>query len=184
MKSKQKVDFSIAVLLIIMGIALVIFPLFDVSNVKVIFMGVMVLYSVLNLIQYGLTFKSHDYEGLLTAIVSVFVAILTNYFYNTNPVTISIILISWITLMAIVKLVKADYYNDRRDRMWKLKILSLVLFILVGLVSAISFNYNDDTKIIVLGYFFLNHGMLELIDPMVKYLITGKKGEKWYGKNN
>ena len=55
--------------------------------------------------------------------------------------------------------------------MWKLRIVLLLLFMLIGIVTSISLNYSDNVRVMVLGYFFLIHGILELIDPITKYLI-------------
>ena len=73
--------------------------------------------------------------------------------------------------MTIIKFVKADYYNDRRDRMWKFRIVTLVLFVIVAILTSIALNYNSNVQVLVVGYFFLIHGILELTDPIVKYLI-------------
>ncbi len=173
MKRKQKIDFIISTFLMLIGLGLIISPLFDFVNVKLIFSFVMISYALLNLVQFLLTLDDKDYEGLLTFIACAAVGI-CNYIYyeEAYPVILSMSVILWITMMSIIRLIKADYYHDRKDRMWKLMIFTLVMFIIVGLITAVSFNYSDITITIVLGYFFLFHGFLEMIDPMVKYLIT------------
>ena len=69
---------------------------------------------------------------------------------------------------------KADYYNDRHDSIWILKIVTLMLFILTGLLATINLYYEADVQILVLGFFFLVHGMLELFDPLTNYLMMKK----------
>lgn len=74
--------------------------------------------------------------------------------------------------MSLIKLKKADYYHDRRDRMGKINIFMLVVFIITGLLTAINLGYDNKVQIIILGYFFLVNGLLQMIDPIVKSLIS------------
>ena len=71
MNRKQIVDVVIAVFLIICGSLLLVLPIFHYIKIKTIFMGVFALYSILNLVQYILTHKSKDIEGLLTFLASI-----------------------------------------------------------------------------------------------------------------
>lgn len=172
MKYKQKVDLVIAGFLIIIGIVLLMLPLFNIINLKMIFITVMVLYTVINSIQFILTRKENDYEGLFTSLVSFF-AIIASYYLDIakKTVNLAIILMIWITLMSVIKLKKSDYYDDRNNKMWKLRIVSLALFMVIGFMTSINLYYEESVKVIVLGYFFFIHGVLELTDPVVNYLL-------------
>ena len=48
---------------------------------------------------------------------------------------------------------------------WIIKVVSLVLFIVAGLLTSINL-YNVDFQVLVLGFFFLIHGILELFEPL------------------
>lgn len=173
MNKKQIVDLIIAVFLIITGSALLIFPLFHFVNIKLVFIGILLIYALLNLIQFILTKKEKDYEGLFTSVASLISLILA---YKLDiakiPWYLAICLLTWIILMSLIKLKKADYYNDRLNKVWILKIVTLILFILSGLLTTINLYYSSDIQILILGFFFLIHGMLELFDPITLYLIN------------
>ena len=62
MKFKQKVDTIIAICLILIGVVLLVLPVFNITNIKYLSIGIFALYTVLNLIQFILTRKSKDYE--------------------------------------------------------------------------------------------------------------------------
>lgn len=173
MKKKQKVDMSIALILIFIGVVLLILPLFEISNIKWLNTGIFALYTILNSIQYLLTKESKDYEGLHSALASLIVLV-ANLLLNTqnNPKTLAMLLLTWIMLMSLAKLKKMDYYHDRRDRMWKVRAFNLGLFILSGVLASINLSYTGDVQIIVIGFFMLTHGILELFDPLVKTLIA------------
>ena len=81
MKLKQKVDMTIDAILIIIGMVMLILPTFKVTNIKHLFFTIMLLYAILNFMQFILTRKSKDYEGLYTTIISLGIAI-TGLFFS------------------------------------------------------------------------------------------------------
>ena len=171
MKTKQKIDTVINSFLVILGLLIIVIAALKYSNVKVIFLTVMFSYALLNLLQFLLTKSSKDYEGLYTCIASLAVGLIDLYFPFESENVLAISLMAWVTMMSVIKFIKTDYYNDRKDKMWKLRIVLLVLFMIIGIVTSISLNYSDNVRVMILGYFFLIHGILELIDPITKYLI-------------
>ena len=175
MNSKQKVELIIAAFLIVCGSLLLIFPLFHFVDVKLIFSIVLGVYAFLNLIKFILIRKTKDYEGLFTTIASIIALVLVILLDVDNvPWYLALCLFVWIALMSVIKLKKADYYNDRKDGVWILEIVCLILFILSGLLTTINLYYENDIQVLVLGYFYLIHGILELVDPLTNYLIRRK----------
>ena len=49
--------------------------------------------------------------------------------------------------------------------------MELVLFILIGLLCTINLYFEQSVQVLVLGFFYFIHGILELIDPITNYLI-------------
>lgn len=171
MKYKQKVDFLTAIMLILVGIIMLGTPIIKITTMRYLFFTIMLIYALANLMQFILTHKSKDYEGLYTAFVSFAVGIVGITFKFNNPIQLSLSLLAWVFLMAIVKLVKTNYYHDMNDRMYKFRILSLVIFIILGILTSINLYYDATTDVVILGFFFFFHGVLELLDPMIKSLI-------------
>lgn len=175
MNKKQKVELIIAAFLIICGSLVLIFPLFQFVKVKFIFISVLAVYGLLNLIKFILVRESKDYEGLFTILASIVALIVVCFLDVDNvPWYLALSLFIWIIFMSLIKLKKADYYNDRKNKVWILEIVTLILFILSGLLTTINLYYENDIQVLVLGYFYLIHGILELVDPLTIYL-TGKK---------
>ena len=172
MKKKEIVDLVVAVGLIIVGSLILTFPLLKIVSVRYIFIAVLVSYGVLNLIQYILTSKDKDYEGLFTMIGSIVSLLLLGLLDIENtPGNLALVLFVWIIMMSLIKLKKCDYYHDRHKRIYILKIVTLILFILVGLLATINLYYEPEVQILVLGFFYFIHGVLELVDPITNYLI-------------
>ena len=56
--------------------------------------------------------------------------------------------------------------------MWKYSLSNLGLFILTGLLASISLAYGPESQILVLGFFMIINGILELFEPITKTLIA------------
>ena len=76
--------------------------------------------------------------------------------------------------MSLNKLKESDYYHDRKNKLWELNIVNLILFILAGILTTLNLNQPGDMQILLIGFFFLINGILELMDPLVAYLISKK----------
>ena len=173
MKKKQKIDFIIACILMVIGMALLCLPLMKINNINFVLNTVFIAYIVLNTIRFILTKESKDFQSLLNAGAST-ISLIINLIYHPykTPRTFAILIMTWILLMSISKLKKADYYHDRRDRMWKISCLNLVLFIATGLLVSINLAYSSSVQIFMFGFFILINGILEIFDPIVKTLIA------------
>ena len=175
MKKKQKIDLTIAILLIIVGIVLMLLPDFKILDLEKILFAVMMAYATLNLVQFVFTRESKDYEGLFTAIFSYLIGVCGLYFDLFNGgVEMVAILLGWIILMSLVKFKKCDYYHDKKNKMWIIRIITLIIFIVTGLLTCINLYYTKEVQILLLGFFFYIHGILELIDPISVYLMENK----------
>ena len=129
-------------------------PLFHFVKVKGIFLGVLGVYAILNLIKFLLTSKSKDYEGLFTSLASIIVFIIAlKLNISQVPWYLALSLLIWIILLSLIKLKKSDYYNDRKNRMWIIKVISLVLFILVGLLTTMNLYYENYYNCVFWNFF-------------------------------
>lgn len=172
MPKKSKIDAIIAILLIAIGIILQVLPLFKLSNIKVICIVIFSLYSLVYLFRFILTKESKDYEGLHVFVASIIAVILSLILdVQSSAQKLYIILIVWIILMALIKLKKMDYFHDRQDVMWKVQGINLSLFIITGLLTCLNLIYSNTIQTIVIGFFMLIHGILELIIPVIKTLL-------------
>lgn len=175
MKQKQKVDLSIAALLIIGGAILVLLPKFGITNISKILFIMMMIYATLNMIKFILTKSSKDYEGFYTSILSYIVGIIgvtCNLFNNSLEIAIS--LFSWVILMSLIKFKKCDYYNDHKNKMWIIRIITLMLFIIASILICINLYYSKDVQLLLIGLLFYINGILDLIDPLTIYFMEVK----------
>lgn len=170
MDRRTLVEFITAWILILLSCIVIVLPIFNVLNVKMVFISIIAIYGIIHLFKNFTTLASKDYSGFGTSFNSVIILILMMFLDINEPWNLALTLFIWIILMSLTKLKESDYYHDRKNKLWKLNICNLLLFILVGILTTINLYYPSEVQIIVLGFFFLIHGILELMDPLVAYI--------------
>lgn len=171
MKTKQKVDSFIGVIFLLVGVLYLLFPLYHINDIKKINIVMFSIMGIVSLGQFIINKKSKDYTGLLNFIACLLFVILMFSLDVSNPKVLSTCLLIWVALESIIKFKKSDYYNDRRDRMWKISLVLLAIFIVGGILTSINLHYEADVKMVVMGFFIFIDGILEIVDPVVKSLI-------------
>lgn len=172
MDRRTLVEFITAWILIILGVVIAVLPIFNIMNVKLVFIIIIAVYGIVHLIKNFLMIAGKDYSGFGISLSCVFALILMLFLdINDSPWNLALILFIWLILMSLTKLKETDYYHDRKNKVWQLNIVNLILFILTGIITSINLYYTGDIQILVLGFFLLINGILELMDPIVAYLL-------------
>ena len=169
METKQKVDMTNSIFMMLIGMIIITISAFYDLKLELIIPITFGLYTVSNTIRFILNRKSKDYDGLHTALASIISLIVAIVIGMTTPKKLFIVLMVWTILISLTKLKKADYYHDRRDRMWKLRLFTLITFIITSIITCINLANTNITLII--GFYFLINGLLETFDPIAKTLI-------------
>lgn len=175
MKKKSKTPIVLAIILIIMGVIIISLPILKFVNVRMTLLITFGLIAFFNIVSFIITHKDKDVESLLTFIVSGIIMLLVGFMDITITTNLAIILMIWIAFISLIRLKKADYYNDRKNRVWIIQMASLALFVITGLLTSVNLFYSSEIQTLVLGYFFLINGILELQDPLMLYI--GKLNE-------
>lgn len=169
-KKKQLTPVVLAVLLMIIGFINISLPILGVINLKGTLLMSFGLIALFNLVSFCITYKDKDLESILTFIVSLGIMILSAILNLKQNVNVAIIIMVWVAFISLVRLKKADYYDDRKNKAWIIQMVSIAIFILTGLLTALNLSYSGEVQTLVLGYFFLINGILELVDPLILYL--------------
>ena len=172
MKYKQKVDFTIAIFLTFIAVLALFLPAAGFTNVRYVDTVIFIVYTTLNLIRFILLRETKDFEGLHYAVISFIFLIASIFIDDSKPIHLAFVIFGWTSLMSLAKLKKADYYHDRRDRMWRFAIADLVIFLVTGIIASINLTYSSSVQILVIGFFMLINGILEIMDPLIKHLIA------------
>lgn len=171
----QKTPITLAILLIIIGLTIISFPILDIINLKFTLYFAFGSIALFNLVSYIITHKDQDIESILTFSASVLIIILIALLGLKENVNIAVILLLWVAFISFIRLKKADYYDDRKNKAWIIQMVSLAIFIITGILTSINLNHSTEIKELLFGYFFLINGILELIDPLILHL--GKLNE-------
>ena len=175
MNRRTLVEFITAWILIIEAAIIMILPIFNIMNIRIVFILTISLYGIIHMIKNFALINAKDFSGFNSALSCVVALVLLLFLdINDSPWNLALVLFIWIILMSLTKLKESDYYHDRKNKLWELNIVNLILFIISGILTAISLNYTGDIQILVIGFFFLINGILELMDPLAAYLIEKK----------
>ena len=169
------VEFISAWMLVLVGGITTLLPLFNFTDLKSVFIVILTIYVVVHLIKNILIIGTKDYSGFITSAISIVtILMILSMDVSNSPWNLSLILFVWVILMSLNKLKESDYYHDHKNKLWVLNIVNLLLFILCGILTAVNLFYMEDIQIIILGFFFLIHGVLEIMDPLVAYILEKK----------
>ena len=175
MDRRTLVEFIIAWFLVLAGAIITILPIFNINNIKRVFIIIISFYGIIHILKNFFIINAKDYSGFRTSVACVVVLLIMFFLdINDSPWNLALILFIWVILMSLTKLKESDYYHDRKNKLWELNIVNLILFIISGILASVNLYYTGDIQILVLGFFFLINGILELIDPLVAYIISKK----------
>lgn len=171
-KLRNKLNIGVSIILILLGIFLLIFPWFGKTAPNKLLYLLFSIYGGIKIIEYILTRNEKDYEDLYTGIACVLAATSGFKFssYSTAMV-LSLTLVSWIGIMAIIKLIKLDYYHDRENKMFYVNLITFSLFLLLGLLTSINLYFELTVQTLILGFFFVVNGLLNLAEDGIRILI-------------
>ena len=116
--------------------------------------------------------KPNDYEDVMSAIACALCAISGFKFGSYNePKVLGITLASWVGIMAIMKLIKLDYYHDRENGLFYVNLITFALFLTLGLLTSINLYFNETVQVLILGFFFVVNGLLNLAEDGIRVIV-------------
>ena len=157
---------------IFISIIVVILPIFYITNLKIIFIVIFALYGIINLVQYMIS-KEHDYLfSLFNALIIITLSILLDI--NNRERFLALVLITWIIINSLIKLKKIDFYQDKKNNLWKIKALTLGIYDLASLMIIVSLAHPNNVQIILIGLLLFIESTLEIIVTTIKPMIKQK----------
>ena len=149
---------------------MILSPATDYAPITMLYLTFIV-YSLIKLLEYFLTKPKDDNEELYTAIVCAIASLSGFKFidYNTQMV-LSLTLAVWVGAMAIIKLIKIDYLHDRNNKLMYINLGTFFLFLLLGLLTSINLYFSETVQFLMLGFFFITVGLLDLAEDLIRIL--------------
>lgn len=166
---------GISILIVLLGTFIICCPLLKINDLNLVYRIFFLVYALIQLGQFLLLYKKKDYTNIFAFLISIFFLIISFPFnLVADPKIIALSLLVWILVIALVKLKKADYYHDHKSRVWCIEVGYLVMFLLSGVLTCLNFYNSTEIQILVLGYFVLICGILEVQESLLLYLTKGK----------
>ena len=173
MKKKELVDLITGISLMLLAGVILLLPTFKVNDLSFILKTIFGFYALIKLTQFILILKDKDFESLFTCIISIGVLI-SLFLIEASTKNMVLVLMIWMGLMCLIKLKKADFYHDRKNKMWILRLFILFAFLTSGLLTGLNLYYEASVQTIIVGFFFFINGILDVVDPISKYLMENK----------
>lgn len=174
MKKKSLVDLITGISLMLLAGVILLLPTFKVNDLNFILKTIFGFYAMIKFVQFILILKEKDFESLFTFMISLG-ALISLFLIEFTTKNMVLVLMIWMALMCLIKLKKADFYHDRKNKMWILRLFILFAFLTAGLLTGINLYYEASVQTIIVGFFFFINGILDSIDPIALYLMESKK---------
>ncbi len=173
-KLRDKTNIIVSFILVLMGIIMLIVPFLGFMAPNTLLYVVFSIYALIKIIEVIIVkSKNGDYEDIFTAIACALAAVSGFKFIDYDPIKVlSITLASWVGIMAIIKLIKLDYYHDRENGMFYVNLVTFSMFLLLGLLTSINLYFNETVQILMLGFFFVINGLLNLAEDGIRILVA------------
>ena len=172
-KLRDKTNLIVSGVLVLLGILMLGVSFLKFLEPNSILYVTFSIYSLIKIIEVIICGKIGDNEDIYTAIACALAAISGFEFmdYNT-PMVLGITLAVWVGIMSIIKLIKLDYYHDRENGMFYVNLITFSLFILIGLLTSINLYFSETVQILMLGFFFVINGLLNLAEDAIRILAS------------
>jgi len=166
-------------LLVLMGIIVMSFPAFGLINTPYYVGSLFYIYSFMIILTYFVERKEGDYELLFNALISVIAG--TFMFTNTTR-TSSFILGTGLLIFTLLMLINKGYLiykqKNKDNYLWVIKFIVAFLLAFLGVLVIINLFYEFSIQTLLIGYYFISIGIMQIIEPLVYYYIGEKKLKK------
>ena len=173
-KLRDKTNLIVSGILLLMGLLMLILPFLGFMQPNILLYVVFSIYALIKIIEVVIT-KNYggDTEDIYTAIACSLAAISGFKYINYDPpMVLSITLASWVGIMSIIKLIKLDYYHDKENGMLYVNLVTFSMFLLLGLLTSINLYFNETVQVLMLGFFFVINGLLNLAEDGIRILVS------------
>lgn len=170
---QNKLNLLSSVILILKGLIILLLPLFNINDPYIILSGALLVYFILKMGEY-LFIRDEEYlEDLYTSLAAFTIFFIVMYIakYN-NPMYLALTLFSFIGLKSIIKVIKLDFFHDREDNMFFVNLFTFITFIVIGIITTLYLYLGNEVTTIVLGFFFVINGLLNLMEDGFRTFIN------------
>lgn len=138
------------------------------------------MFGFFSIVAYFLNRRVDDYEYLFFGLINVMVAtyVLTNQFYGNDSLIMSCSIIIYSISIVLNKLYHVSKLAKRKDINFYPKMISTILIVLIGILALDPLITRYAAASLILGYYFISFGLINLLEILFMVLIKNPKLDK------
>ena len=143
-----------SVVILLFGCFFLLLPLFHISDITLVFGLFLAMFTIISLVMFVGQYKNKEYSSFFVFLISIILLIGSFLFPLTSqPKTLALSLLVWILFVSLAKIKRADFFHDRKSKIWCLEISLFFLFFLNGICTCLNFAFTEITSVLSFGYF-------------------------------
>ena len=169
------ISIGCASVIFLLGIFILCCPILNIKDFSFVYPLFFGVYALTELVLFALSYHRKEYSNFISFLIS-FILFAMGFLMNLtdSPRSIAISLLVFVFVNALAKLKRADYYHDRKSKLWTVEITMLLMFFVIGILASMNFAWSVEASILVLGFFTFICGIFKIVELLVLYLTKGK----------
>lgn len=163
-----------SILILLAGIVFLLFPIFKITDVLLVYRLYLGIFVVVSLFQFITTLKTKEYSSFFSFAISIVLLSVSFFVKEMTPKIYALNLLTWLLFVTLGKVKKADFYHDRKSKIWCILSLLWFMFFICGVLTSLNFGFHNTVSILSFGYLTFFYGALEIQEYMITYLTKGK----------
>lgn len=161
--------------ILFLGLCFLLFPLLHITDVTLVFRIFLAIFTLISVVEFKAQYKNKEYSSFLVFLISILLLIGSFLFPLTEqPRSLALSLLVWILFVSVAKIKRADFFHDRKSKVWCLEISLFFLLFFNGICTCINFAFSEVTTVLSFGYFTFLCGVLEIQESLLLYFTKGK----------
>ncbi len=138
------------------------------------------MFGFFSIIAYFANRRLDDYEYLFFGLINVTAAtyVLVNSLYGNDPYIVSSVIVLYTIAISLNKFYHVYRLIQNKDANFYPKLVSTILAIMLGLLTINPLFVKYCAANIILGYYFVAFGLINLLEPLLMILIRNPKVDK------
>ena len=157
-------------ILLLLGIVFLLNKFINLSF-EVMFMIFLGVYGIVSLLKFFTYKDKKDYSNIYSFAVSL-VLLIASLISKMDGFNKIIYLFIFSLVIALVKLKKADFYHDRKSKVWSIEVLSLIVFLINSFICGVNLLYYNNA--LVFAYYVFILSIIEISDALIINISKGK----------
>ena len=170
MNNRIKNILVLDIFLLFISIFGILNPFLGILNIRNCMLILLISFSFINAFKFLYKKDYSDFETLYYCMAGCIFALIMYFFKIESNKNLALFILLWVFVLSLIKLVKCDNYHDDDNLLWVSKLSSIVIFMIVGFVTAINLGNGRVVNIIIISYFFFINYVLDFMHDVFEMI--------------